>query len=173
MLFVATSKQIPAFNRLPGKKGDWERDPATFSFSPTLSISPESFWNLPAPKFCKLKGKKKSLPILGLDLSKHRWCSTIKHDQTRNKTIPVNFFAIQTQESLSINWSICHKAWQLHEIYILSCVRNTIMCCTAQCIAWFLVPWISHPTFRLSTIWERIWKPREMPGASSIDSRWF
>lgn len=70
VLSAPTSKQTAAFNILARKKGDWGRDPVAFSFSPALSISTESFWNFPVPKFCKLQGNQKSVSPLGLKSSK-------------------------------------------------------------------------------------------------------
>lgn len=70
MLAAATNKQIAAFNRLARKKGAWGGDPVAFPFSPALSISTESFWNFPVPKFWKLQGNQKNASPLGLNSSK-------------------------------------------------------------------------------------------------------
>lgn len=69
-LSAATNNQIAAFNRLARKKEDWGRNPVAFPFSPALSISTESFWNFPVPKFCKLQGNQKNVSPLGLNSSK-------------------------------------------------------------------------------------------------------
>lgn len=51
-LALGTSKkQISAF-RFPGMRGDWKRELGAFSFSPSLSVSLESSWNLPSLRSC-------------------------------------------------------------------------------------------------------------------------
>lgn len=67
----------------------------------------------------------------------------------RKQDIHYISFAIQTQGSLLqfLAQGLTVARFD-RRIYMRSCLRNTVMCCSAHCVAWFSVLWTKYPAFR-------------------------